>query len=65
MSAEQHWEGSLWKLKSAGSSLHNMKMGPRHEIILDILQTVVLEKTLESPLDSEEVKPVHPKENQS
>ena len=27
--------------------------------------TVVLEKTLESPLDSKEVKPVHPKENQS
>lgn len=26
-------EGSLWKLKSAVSSLHNMKMGPRHEII--------------------------------
>ena len=28
-------------------------------------QTVVLEKTLESPLDSKEIKPVHPKENQS
>ena len=27
--------------------------------------TVVLEKTLESPLDSKEVKPVHPKGNQS
>ena len=27
--------------------------------------TVVLEKTLESPLDSEEIKPVHPKGNQS
>ena len=27
--------------------------------------TVVLEKTLESPLDWKEVKPVHPKENQS
>ena len=27
--------------------------------------TVVLEKTLESPLDSREVKPVHPKGNQS
>ena len=24
---------TLWKLKSAGSSLHKMKMGPRHEII--------------------------------
>ena len=27
--------------------------------------TVVLEKTLESPLDSKEIEPVHPKENQS
>ena len=29
------------------------------------LQTVVLEKTLESPLDCKEIKPVNPKENQS
>ena len=27
-------------------------------------RTVVLEKTLESPLDSKEIKPVNPKENQ-
>ena len=27
-------------------------------------QTVVLEKTLESPLDCKEIKPVHPKRNQ-
>ena len=27
--------------------------------------TVVLEKTLESPLDSKEIQPVHPKGNQS
>ena len=27
--------------------------------------TVVLEKTLESPLDSKEIRPVHPKGNQS
>ena len=27
--------------------------------------TVVLEKTLESPLDCKEIKPVNPKENQS
>ena len=26
---------------------------------------VVLEKTLESPLDCEDIKPVHPKEDQS
>ena len=29
-----------------------------------MLWTVVLEKTLESPLDFREIKPVHPKENQ-
>ena len=29
------------------------------------LLTVVLEKTLESPLDSKEIKPVSPKENQA
>ena len=28
-------------------------------------RTVVLEKTLESPLDSQEIQPVHPKRNQS
>ena len=28
------------------------------------LQTVVLEKTLESPLDCKEIQPVHPKRNQ-
>ena len=30
-----------------------------------MLWTVVLEKTLESPLDCKEIKPVHPKGNQS
>ena len=29
------------------------------------LWTLVLEKTLESPLDCKEIQPVHPKENQS
>ena len=29
------------------------------------IETVVLEKTLESPLDCKEIKPVHPKGNQS
>ena len=31
---------------------------------IDGFQTVVLEKTLESPLDSKEIKPVTPKGNQ-
>ena len=30
----------------------------------DAFQTVALEKTLESPLDSKEIKPVNPKGNQ-
>ena len=30
----------------------------------DAFQTVVLEKTLESPLDCKEIKPVNPKGNQ-
>ena len=36
------------------------------EMQLNILQyTVVLEKTLESPLDCKEIQPVHPKGDQS
>ena len=32
---------------------------------IDAFKTVVLEKTLESPLSSKEIKPVNPKGNQS
>ena len=32
---------------------------------VDAFETVVLEKTLESPLDCKEIKPVNPKGNQS
>ena len=32
---------------------------------IDVQRTVVLEKTLESPLDSKDIKPVHPKGDQS
>ena len=31
----------------------------------NVFQNVVLEKTIESPLDFKEIKPVNPKENQS
>ena len=34
------------------------------ECVLRALQTVVLEKTLESPLENMEMKPVNPKGNQ-
>ena len=30
-----------------------------------MFQTVVLEKTIESPLDSKEIQPIHPRGNQS
>ena len=32
---------------------------------IDAFETMVLEKTLESPLDCKEIQPVHPKGNQS
>ena len=32
---------------------------------IDAFELLVLEKTLESPLDCKEIKPVHPKGNQS
>ena len=35
------------------------------DVRVGCFQTVVLEKTLESPLDGKEIWPVHPKENQS
>ena len=34
-------------------------------LLLSHQRTVVLEKTLESPLDCKEIQPVHPKGNQS
>ena len=34
-------------------------------LVLWYLWTVMLEKTLESPLDSKEIQPVHPKGDQS
>ena len=34
-------------------------------LMLECFWTAVLEKTLESPLDSKEIQPVHPKGNQS
>ena len=45
----------MWELDSKESCL------PKNRCF----STVVLEKTLESPLDCKEIQPVHPKENQS
>ena len=44
-----------------------VRIGPQRRLNAEelMLHTAVLEKTLESPLDSTEIKPVHPKQNQS
>ena len=44
-----------------------MRVGPERGQSTEelMLQTVVLEKTLESPLDCKEIQPVHPKGVQS
>ena len=41
-----------------------MRAGPYRRLSTKEFQIVVLEKTLESPLDFKEIKPVNPKENQ-
>ena len=45
----------------------DVRVGPYRKLSVEelILLTVVLAKTLESPLDCKEIKPVHPKGNQS
>ena len=45
----------------------DMCLGGLRELVMDreAWHAVVLEKTLESPLDCKEIKPVHPKGNQS
>ena len=44
----------------------DVRVGLRRKLSAEklMLLTVVLEKTLESPLDCKEIQPVHPKENQ-
>ena len=41
----------------------NLKMNPNF-LAVNIFRTMVLKKTLESPLDSKEIKPINPKGNQ-
>ena len=55
------------KITADGDCSHEIK---RHlllglKVMTNLVWTVVLEKTLESPLDSKEIQPVHPKENLS
>ena len=46
-----------------GCESRNIKRAEHRRI--DAFETVVLEKTLERPLDCKEIQPVHPKGNQS
>ena len=48
-----------------GCESWTIKKAEPEELIHHSFGTVVLEKTLESPLDSKEIQPVHPKGNQS
>ena len=45
----------------------NVRVGLQRKVSAEelMLLTVVLEKTLESPLDCKEIQPVHPKGDQS
>ena len=52
----QHWAPCVWVIFSPGTTGWMAENW--------CFRIVVLEKTLESPLDSEEIKPVHPKGNQ-
>ena len=47
-------------------SCMDMRVGPKRRLSAEklILSNLVPEKTLESPLDSKEIKPVNPKGNQ-
>ena len=53
-----HW---LWIL----GKVYNMVLDSKAQIWLSPFSSVMLKKTLESPLDCKEIQPVHPKWNQS
>ena len=60
----------MFTLKTECSSTSRKVVNQSASVVLDLhtlhcFQTVVLEKTLESLLDRKEIKPVHPKGNQS
>ena len=56
-SRQEHWSGCLWMWESDCEESWVQKNW--------CFWTVVLEKTLESPLDCKEIQPVHPKGDQS
>ena len=59
--------GSVEKLDLSRTRINNMRLNELIKMVIffSYATTVVLEKTLENPLDSKEVKPVDPKGNQS
>ena len=54
-------EASWWERLTEGKLDYKVSWAPKKWCFL----TVVLEKTLESPLDYKEIQPIHPKGNQS
>ena len=58
--SEEELKSLLMKVKEESE-----KVGLKLNIQKSKIQTVVLEKTLGSPLDSKEIQPVNPKGNQS
>jgi len=58
-------ETSLYQLSSSHTQMWGLEYKESWALKNWCFWTVVLEKTLESPLDSKEIQPVHPKENQS
>ena len=63
MKAEVHTKAMIFPVVMFGCESWTIKKAEQQRI--DAFWTVVLEKTLESPLDSKEIKPVNPKGNQS
>ena len=73
----QHVKKQRYYFANKGPSSQSYGFSSSHEWILELnykeswvmknwcFWTVVLEKTLDSPLDSKKIQPVHPKENQS
>ena len=53
------------KLWFVHSSRTDVRVGPQRRLKKGCFRTMVLEKTLESPLDCKEIQPVHPKGDQS
>ena len=54
-----------WKFHNLCLAVRMWELDHKEALKNRCFQIVVIEKTLESPLDCKEIQPVHPKENQS